>query len=100
MNGIEDRAEELNHFPDSCILRCDSDQDPDLSVDDISTTNEGVILFTGRNDVVHIKALMPRNQSFDQSLYAALTRAPLPCRSQVHFPKDGVHWPGSYSRRL
>jgi hypothetical protein len=60
-------------------------------VEDISTTNEGAILFTGRNDVLHIKALMPGNQSFDQSLYAPLTRAPLTCRAQVHFLKDGVH---------
>ena len=37
------------------------------------------------------KLLMSGNQSFNQSLYAPLTRRPLPCRPQDHFPKDGVH---------
>src|ERR1700686_4752604 len=37
------------------------------------------------NCSMHINSFMSGNQSFNQSLYAPLTRAPLGCRSAVNF---------------
>jgi len=54
-------------------------------VDDGFTATEGTMTFAGGNDVLRIKVLMPGNQSFDQSLYAPLTRALLVCRPEVNF---------------
>src|SRR5579872_2320865 len=36
---------------------------------------------------LHIDSLMPGNQSFNQPLYAPLTRLPLACRPAVHFKR-------------
>jgi hypothetical protein len=91
MNARKDRALKLDHSHDCHNVPCEPDSNPGLRVDDIPMTTEGSISFAGIKNRVHIKVLMPGNQSFDQSLYVPLTRAPLPCRSEVHFLKDGVH---------
>jgi hypothetical protein len=91
MNGREDWTQKHDASHDSRDVPCGSDSYRGLRVDDGFTATEGTNSFAGGNDVLHIKALMPGNQSFDQSLYAPLTRAPLPCRSEVQSLKDGVH---------
>jgi hypothetical protein len=91
MNGIEDGTQEHDQSHDSRDVQCGSDSNRGWRKYEGFTATKETISLAGSNDVVHVKALMPGNQSFDQSLYAPLTRAHLPCRSEVHLLKDGVH---------
>jgi hypothetical protein len=81
----------MDHSRDSCDVPGELDSNSGLGFGDISATTDAANLFAGRNEMAHIKVLMPGNQSFDQSLYAPLTRPPLTCPPEVHFLKDGVH---------
>jgi hypothetical protein len=85
MNGIEDRPQQHDPSHDSRDVPCGSGSYRGWRVDDGFTATEGTMTFAGGNDVLHIKALMPGNQSFDRSLYAPLTRALLVCRPEVNF---------------
>jgi hypothetical protein len=56
-----------------------------------ATKHAAVLTATVSGFSMHINSFMSGNQSFNQFLYAPLTRVPLRCSPEVNFIKDGVH---------